>query len=256
MKIQYISDIHLEHWDILEIDRIIPFINTIHLKTPSDQTILVLAGDIGSLTAKNTFLSSFINYAVEHWDYVFYVAGNHEYYNKRSTRTKITEKLRSLTRTRSNLFFLDRDIVEVDGVRFLGCTLWSNPISKDGFSDYKHIYYQKTNTERKPISLTILAGWHEADREWLREIIQDGDIVITHFMPALTSDLIEAGHCSKYPSSPIDDMYYGNNDMMEIMNRATLWISGHTHQKFDVLIGDNLCRWVCNPLGYPGEHSL
>lgn len=104
MKTLILSDLHLELSDF---------------KAPSGEVdLVVLAGDIhkgnlGIYWARQTWPSKPI----------VYVAGNHEFYHQ--DRIKTIENLRSAA-NEMNVHFLDNDDVIIDGVRFLGCTLWTD----------------------------------------------------------------------------------------------------------------------------------
>lgn len=242
--IQFISDIHLEMRSKGDYAKIIQPI--------AGANILVLAGDIGKLRPDT--LSPFIDYCCARWAHVLYVAGNHEFYDTLQSREIIIEQLRDLTLTRPNLHFMDRNIVTIEGQRFLGCTLWSKPLSSIGLADFNQI-----KTHQLPISIHTMASWHSEDLQWLTDHICKDDVVITHFMPLSNLDLKGCGHRSIYPISQYD-LYFGNIDCWHLFKRQPkLWISGHTHQRFDVgfKAEPDACavRWVCNPYGYPDEDT-
>ena len=54
---------------------------------------------------------------------IVYVAGNHEYYG---AQLGLLSELRKPSWKQMGVNFLDRQSYELDGVRFLGCTLWSS----------------------------------------------------------------------------------------------------------------------------------
>lgn len=234
--IQVISDIHLEMRNIdVGYDSII--------KPASGSTILVLAGDIGKPSPDT--LTPFLDYCCSNWKHVLYVAGNHEFYGKKRDDTITALRSYQSAPNRSNLRFMDRDIVTIDGQRFLGCTLWSNP---DSHMQYVINDFRMIHDNGHRFTTTVMSQWHHTDVTWLKSNVQKDDIVITHFMPMTTTDLIELGHKSVYPPSDLD-LYYGNTDCYDL--KPKLWISGHTHQSFDV--NRDELRWVCNPYGYPRE---
>ena len=73
MKIQYMSDLHMEFQE-----------NSRYLKNnelPVTGDVLVLAGDIFYLRDKVTPLTKFWKWASENYRQVLIVPGNHEYYN-------------------------------------------------------------------------------------------------------------------------------------------------------------------------------
>ena len=111
MKINYISDIHLEFGRLLE--------------NPFGGEVLVLAGDINVLNRVD-----WINDIAYDFKHVVYVLGNHEFYrqNLDNTYRKTKEQLVH------NVHLLQNESVTLDGVTFHGTTLWSdfekgNPLS-------------------------------------------------------------------------------------------------------------------------------
>jgi len=109
MKIQLFSDLHLEHSH-----RHPPF------ALPAiDADVVVLAGDIDNGTraidwAEKTFPDRT----------VLYVPGNHEYYD--ADFKTAAAALRARARRSANVRLLDNDELTIDGVRFLGSTLWTD----------------------------------------------------------------------------------------------------------------------------------
>lgn len=109
MKIQLASDLHLE---LLQRD-----FPGERLITPAGGVdVLVLAGDIANGTQA---IDLFKNWPVP----VLYLAGNHEFYGESFEQARIT--LRKATEG-TNIHFLDNDVVDFGGVRFLGATLWTD----------------------------------------------------------------------------------------------------------------------------------
>lgn len=79
--------------------------------------IVVLAGDIGSHTHG-------LEWAARRFPKqpIIYVAGNHEYYD---AQLGLLSEFQKPFWEQMDVHFLDRQSFEMDGVRFLGCTLWS-----------------------------------------------------------------------------------------------------------------------------------
>ena len=77
MKVQIISDIHLEYYnnDFRNFSSIIKPISDNIDNTPK---VLFLAGDIGKID--HPTFKPFMDYVSENWDEIYYVAGNHEFY--------------------------------------------------------------------------------------------------------------------------------------------------------------------------------
>jgi len=237
MRFLLLSDLHLEFASF---------------QAPEVETdAVILAGDIGVGTdglawARNAFPAIPI----------LYVAGNHEHYGQ-----EINDSLRCLRSAATDLRiqFLDRDEIEVGGIRVLGCTLWTDfelygaermveaMRASMVLNDYRMIRDgESLITPEKTRAL------HFRDRAWLEERlarpIQDGKrtLVITHMLPSFSSVsprfqavLTSAGFASRL------DHLLGNVDVI---------VHGHTHDSFDYRIGN--CRVYCNPRGYPsGKRS-
>ena len=119
MKIQLLSDLHLES-------------NPDFIPSPAPAAdVLVLAGDIGSYQAgsalANTGDSDFglARFSPLHgWPTpVLFVPGNHEYdgldFDEAHTRLRQTCERLGIT-------WLEREVLQLGGVRFVGTTLWTD----------------------------------------------------------------------------------------------------------------------------------
>lgn len=104
MRLHVLSDLHLER---------APF-------TPPeiDADIVVLAGDIAPGTAGVDWAHEWLGTRP-----ALYVAGNHEFYGQ--SFTELTGALRARAGG-SGVQVLENDELVVEGVRFLGCSLWSD----------------------------------------------------------------------------------------------------------------------------------
>lgn len=242
MLIQLASDLHLEH-----LENWFPGAQTI---SPADGAdILVLAGDIGRGARA---LKLFRDWSVP----VLYVAGNHEAYG--STWNGTLAELREASRETS-VRFLERDTAEVGGVRFLGCTLWTDyrlrsnraqsqlmENAEQRISDHRLIrdeaggYFTAADALRE----------HEKSRAWLTSELArpyDGKtVVVTHHGPHPLSV-----H-PRYVGAPLNAAFV--SDLSELLERGPdLWLHGHVHDSFDYNV--NGCRVVANPRGYPRHAS-
>ena len=146
----------------------------------------------------------------------------------------------------------------VEGVRFLGCTLWSDfdfdgpehrelsmRVCQRAVSDYRVI----RGPAEGPLTAHHTRDLHEASRAWLSERLADGHegptVVVTHHSP----------HISYRPEQLALRLLAGAfaSDLGELIagDRATLWIYGHTHRRADLDVSGT--RVVSNPRGYPDE---
>jgi hypothetical protein len=236
MKIQYISDLHFEYHDEKDIEY------SSFVSNEENATILILAGDIGH--SGSSVVKKFLSYVSKNWEYILYVPGNHEYYNRKSCKQQLFSELKYLCNTFPNVYLLDCDTITIKNQRFLGCTLWSTPEASDIYflNDFAYI-----KDMYKPLEPCRFYKWNYSARIWLNENVREGDIVITHFMPIMPDRIIQLGIKRKYPSSSTD-CYYGNTGIEEtLFPKVKYWIFGHTHQKFQLNI--NSCMCLCNAYG-------
>ncbi|GAA4336150.1 metallophosphoesterase family protein [Variovorax defluvii] len=253
MKLQLLSDLHLEVHPRLEI-------------TPAPGAeLLVLAGDIGSYQTGSRIddddfgLSRFS--PRRGWPTpVLYVPGNHEYDNADFDATHA--RLRSLCGA-LGIQWLERETRVIDGVRFIGTTLWADfdALIEPGDSMAEalrkrgkamraaNFYLEKTATMRNgEIFLADSLREHSLTcQAWLREALAqpyDGPTVaVTHFAPSLASA------DPRYGLSPGTAGFC--NTLDDLLPQADLWLHGHLHCAFDYV--KDGCRVAANPLGYVGK---
>lgn len=227
MLIQKASDIHCE-WHR---DKGVEWAQLLEV----EGDVLALCGDITT----NECLMKVMKIICERFSdkKVLYVCGNHEYYN--SNRGTIHNKLAKLANKYDNFHHLNNDVVVIDGVRFVGTTLWwhAPPMAWPGIlgtlNDFRAIEgYRKWITHAS-----------KAARDFLNENVEEGDVVLTHHAPSWLSR-----HAKHGQQTNIDFAYYNTLDELILEKRPFLWMHGHTHDRTDYTIGDT--RVVSFPHGY------
>jgi Icc-related predicted phosphoesterase len=234
MKIQIASDLHLEYFE-----KKFPGYRAIE---PADADLLVLAGDIHRhIKAVDTF---------HDWPVpVVYVSGNHElYYGANVLET--VEQLRKCA-INSNVHYLEMNDVVLQGVRFLGCCLWTDYRLFHGMKSLAMREAEQCLKDHQLISTgkgTFTAAeaerLHKQSRRWLERKLAEPftgkTVVVTHHAP--------------HPRS-IHPRFIGNllnasfvSDLTPLVEMADLWIHGHVHDSFDYVVGRT--RVVANPRGY------
>lgn len=240
MKLHILSDLHLEFGG---------------LRLPEvDADVTVLAGDIGVGLAG-------IEWALQTFQRpVIYVMGNHEFYGQRSMPELWKKARKKVAGTHVHL--LENETIEIDGVRFLGSTLWTDfelfgdreAAMKDALdmNDYWSILTEPragyaTNNRAARLTPQDTLRMHEEGVAWLSKELEGQNglpiVVVTHTAPHRGS------LHQKYKHHPISPAFV--SDLDELVQCADLWIHGHTHDSFDYRAGK--CRVVCNPRGYAGR---
>lgn len=227
MKIQVFSDIHLEFGEIA--------------LSATDADVVVAAGDIGVGLSGIEWLTSSGKPTI-------YVAGNHEFYGGDLVHTG--DAIAHETRD-TDIHFLENRTVAIDGVRFIGATLWTDFMggnkkfmaqAQETMNDYHQIARRSI-----PLQPQDLVEVNTASRAWLARELQDPydgkTVVVTHHAPTLESWLYSersfyrAAYC---------------NDLHGLLERFSidLWVHGHIHAALDYHAHD--VHVVCNPRGYDG----
>jgi predicted phosphodiesterase len=239
VRIQVLSDLHLERGAAP------PLV--------ADADVVVLAGDIGRGV-------SGLQAAIGWWPKrpIVYVTGNHEPYGH--GLPALTGELRAEAAGNAHAFLLERDEIVIGGVRFLGCTLWSDfevagsherrramAVCAELLNDYEHIVWTPEARRLRPRDTLRL---HRTSRRWLEHRLdarfEGPTVVVTHHGPLPPREPI---------ADPLRRALAGAfvSDLTSLMggDRVALWIHGHTHRRVDVAMRGT--RVVSNPRGYPHE---
>ncbi len=235
MKIQLLSDLHCE------------FANHPHQDTDAD--VVVLAGDI-HIKGRG------LKWAIENIKDkpVIYVLGNHEFYGK--AHPKLITQMKILAEG-TNVHILEKETLTIDGINFLGCTLWTDfelfgdpriagYECQQVMTDYKKIKKYPQYSKVRSLDIAII---NKHSTHWLTKELEaksgQANIVVTHHGPSIKS----------VPECSIEDIvtaaYVSDLEAFIQKYQPSHWLHGHLHCSSDYKIG--ACRVICNPKGYPGE---
>lgn len=172
------------------------------------------------------------------------VIGNHEFYDRHWERCLMD--MRDAAK-HTGVHFLENDAITINGVDFLGATLWTD------FELFGSKSESITDASRYVADYRHIAGcnpWktmerHRSSRAWLANHLASATarprVVVTHHYPSrLSTD-------PQYADDPASAAF-GSDLPPEFFTGASLWIHGHTHTSFDYQTHG--CRVVCNPRGY------
>ena len=271
MNIQLLSDLHLESH---------PHFSAQPL---AGADVLVLAGDIGSyqdnsdltrLGVPDFGLARFSPRPVHEggagWPTpVIFVPGNHEYDGLEFDEAH--QRLRQACE-RWGLIWLEQESVVLQGVRFVGCTLWSDfdalssaagtPANaaaaaapgalaeqlkaRDKAFRAANFYLRKNHSLQGGAPMLAEQVREQAlkSQRWLRQALATGfdgpTVAVTHFAPSLLSA------DPRYGLTPGTAGFC--NALDDLLPAAQLWLHGHLHCPQDYV--SRGCRVVANPLGY------
>jgi len=237
VKLAILSDLHLDHG---------PFA----LPT-TDADLILLAGDIASPREAIAWARRLGKPAV-------YVAGNHEFYD--SSIDAAVHELRRLC-AGTSVRFLEQEAAIIDGVRFVGATLWTDFMLYDepgrraaaiaAAARWVRDFHVVRVGEREGRLFTPAdaVALHRRSSRWLAATLAHPHtgptVVITHHAPSALSI-----H-PRFADSPVNVAFVSNAEYLLDGRQASLWVHGHTHDSFDYVV--NGTRVVCNPRGYPRD---
>ena len=260
MRIQLFSDLHLERYP------------DFRPQVDADTDVVVLAGDIGSYQSNSRLQDD--DFGLGRFSplrpgaaraQVLYIPGNHEFdaleYGEAYARLRATCE-------RFGIVWLDREVVTIGAVRFIGTTLWADfdALARRETDLGRQIkarekafraanYYLSKNTTLQD-GVPMLAEAQRAlsleCQAWLRDALAspfDGvTVAVTHYAPSLLSA------DPRYGLTPGTAGFC--NTLDALFPHAQLWLHGHLHCFNDYTVqGEEdgrawACRVVANPLGY------
>lgn len=257
MKIHILSDVHTEHKKtICSLKSLIDE----HPELKSDgydventdlkNTILLLCGDIGCPLMENYW--GFLFDCAVKYKFVVVVLGNHEYYGSRIEDINKIVKEHEGLKIHKNLHILQRETVILDGIKFIGVTLWSDIPSNENNMMSKRINdYKCIKMGNKMISPEDTTKIHLEDVKWITSELAFNDsldcVIITHFLPSKKSS-----HEKYKIYDEISKAFYTDLEYL-LCDKIKLWACGHTHTPTECKIGATML--ITNPLGYKGENK-
>ena len=244
------SDLHLEHANIALLTE--------------GANVVVLAGDIyalgqAELSSQETVIDVMARIVSD--KPVVFGPGNHDLENSIISKQLSVWKHISKERYGGRIHVLFNESVDIDGVRFLGTPLFTN-FASTGMQEKLVVEAQRVMPDFRKIlvSENVFATakdyciWHEEAKQWLNEQL-DRDlktpkVVVTHFSPSFKISP------RRRTDTPMDA--YWTNNCEELVEKAHLWISGHTHCCAQAKIGKkkNKGYMVSNARGYSKIFNL
>lgn len=266
MKYRLFSDIHLEK----DVNPKHPTLNDIWVPevcAGDEDAVLILAGDIWNGMRPFSFVGeSWMKKMSQRFKAVIAILGNHDYWdaNVNTLPQKWRDEIAAQNLTNVHLLEaadgVDFASVVIDGVRFIGGTLWTDMHKNDPMVATKFDFEigfdgRPLFNDRNYIRATL--GYHSfASKHWLerhrttlkhfKEALTIGDepvMLLTHHAPCLLSAPVRGSDVltSYLYGSDLSDLILDHPRIKEVAH-------GHTHHCYDYLVGDTRVR--CNPRGY------
>lgn len=286
MKVDYISDVHLDFWireqnsESPKFDKLVnEFINEVICAKGGD--VLIIAGDLGHYFAQD---SAFLLKLKNMYNHVIVVAGNHDMYlvsknqqdkYHRNSWNRIDE-MKQFCDEHDGLHYLDGNVIDIDGIKFAGLSMsWDKSyinylrgglVSDESVID---LFNNVMNDSRLifqggggnyDVSLAYGSYYRvssfkpldhfKLEYEKLQNFTKEDqiDVMVSHYSPIFPPNMPLA-----YAKDENTTFYFfdGNEDVKRISPKY--WIFGHTHNKYNFNKHDT--KFLCNPLGYPNENT-
>lgn len=253
LKVGYVSDLHLE------------FQKAPNFSKEEGGDVLILAGDIitaAVLDPKRTDKDAVRSVAamkklktelLDKYTYVYYVMGNHEHYRFtfEETLPALYDRFNDLGI--KNVIIFDDDTWTMQGVQFMGSSLWSDFMKEDpnsmlaaweGMNDYRIIASKENYGTITP---EFILNKHKGHRDYIKDELKkypnDKTVVITHHGPTMKSlnkkhsgNMLDGAYCSDLSNIMLDNP------------QIKYWVHGHTHDHLDYMVGE--CNVLANQRGY------
>ena len=242
LKIRVLSDLHVEFG--------FPYRTHAAGEYRGEQAV-VLAGDI----APANLLEPVLEHYSRRFPKVFFVAGNHEYYNLGFEEAEHLITNACLNQGAVWLNPPTTTSVELEDVLFVGGTLWSN------FGGPHNNYNSKQFAQARVADFSVIQNFNTDKCERLHyshwEAIKyhlgrrkpaQKCVVVTHFLPA--RECIHPRYLNIGGTGELLNRYFSNDygHWIGDLDVGTTWIYGHSHEVQDFYLGNT--RLLSNPAGY------
>jgi predicted MPP superfamily phosphohydrolase len=230
MKIRIVSDLHTEfHADRGE---------TLLAEVSSGEyDVLVVAGDLSD--SENVPRALDLLARGTDGRPIVYVPGNHEFYG--ASRETLIPHLRLIEEDHPHLNLLDTETLDIDGVRFIGTTLWFREVLGPSWAmndfaaipGFKKWVYQEN---RRAL-------------EFLERELPKAGVVVTHHLPHQRSV------SKQYAGSLLNPYFVCEVPALRAPERLgkKIWVHGHTHDSQRYRLGE--VEVICNPFGYAAQEE-
>ncbi len=229
MKFRILSDIHLEQRNDIK--------NPLIGLEKCDY--LILAGDITNFVNIRK-IEIFIKEIENDYDKIFYILGNHEYYQKPGNvdANNVISVYRKLEEKCNKLIVLENQWYDLGKIRIFGATLWSN-ITREG---------EKTLNDKRTVSRTWVISKHNESKKIIESLDPNIEhLIVTHHLPSFK--LIDEKYIHE------TDMNSGFASDCEYLfeKHIKYWVYGHTHTPYRKIMGQ--IEFICNSVGYENENG-
>jgi Icc-related predicted phosphoesterase len=247
MRLRILSDLHLRSRDL--------FAMPVERDAPAAD-VVIIAGDVREECLRS--VECLGGWSGGRQKQIVFVPGNHEYYGQLLQNDLAAA--RTAAESYEHVHLLSRGTVAIDGVRFIGATLWTDyrlygqPKASmieagQNMNDHRLIRYREATGHISRFMPWHAAIEHRLDLAFIVEQFEQpfaGEtVVVTHHLPSPRSI------ATRFQGSSLNPAFASDLDWLIERHQPALWVHGHTHDVCDYHIGRT--RVICNPRGYGGN---
>lgn len=236
MRIQFVSDLHLEFKENLAYIQSVPFEIT--------GDILILVGDTFYLKDKTMPNIKFWRWASQNYQQVVLVPDNHEFYNNGDVTSRGDSWQYMFL---ENVGYYYNKVVRIGDVDIILSTLWSHIREENevsvfrGMNDFSQILYDKHR-----LCVEDFNAEHKKCLAYIKQSVLKSTakhiVVVTHHLP--TYQVVSEERIK----DSMNNAYVTELGNFIADSRIDYWIYGHSHANIDAVI--NSTKIVTNQLGY------
>ncbi len=233
MKFRIFSDIHLDHspWVPKPMDY-------------DSETTLIIAGDLYTGTRTSEIIN-WLNDRAHDFKYVIFVMGNHDYWTNRFGNDNWKHIPNIISKfLEPNVFLLEKEVVELDGIKIGGATLWTDI---DNYNPVVALEAHHYTNDFKFMPMMTPQLWMEEYANTVKWINENPvDVLVTHYVPS-------SKFCHPRFKKDIGNCMFNSETIDQVTNLPKLWVFGHTHDNYDEEVYGT--KFICNPRGYNYEND-
>jgi len=266
MTIDILSDLHLDFYfqsgTTPSVNEIKIVFDSIFYSTTESKLgdLLIIAGDLGHHNHQNIEILKILQ--TEYYKDIVCVLGNHDYYlvdyksvdKYQNNSLYRVQEMRDLINASDNMYCLNGDVIELNGVKFAGCdSSYDNSYMQNYFpfldddSLINKMWKNGLNDYRMMGNINNYMEIYNIEIKKLKSIYDKCDVLITHVNPSYLHEHLSP----RYINDKFNTFFTFDGHKYIKEGNMKFWIFGHTHDKVEYEFYGVKC--ICNPLGYPNE---
>lgn len=228
----FMSDIHADFYIKDNYTDIVDYFDR-WIDPDHKSNILIIAGDISH---SNKLSASVLKEAAKKWKYVFFVSGNHDFYDTRMLSSQDNNRimgLLSMIKSIPNVFYMRPGMIfEFNNRKMAGCNLWYDMQDPNVYN-----FIRLNMNDAKYVGVSYIEEESKKDLDFYNEVINDVDVFVSH-VPTIDEFV------GQFP--PWNKAYYRRVNILD----DKVYVYGHMHEGVGRYIKSINSHFLTKPVGY------